>query len=149
MKRLAKLQSATTPGEPSSSSLPARPPKQPPPARVQPASQAPKRAIEHVATPQVTPKKKVPAKLNFEQWHHLTAGNIFNVTLDVWIPFLYRYHISYSDCIQRDEAVRSSYEVVWLKHLADELSAEGMCIPCADMRWLLMQSVQVYLIVFV
>jgi hypothetical protein len=95
LKRLAKLQGATTPGEPSSSSLPARPPKQPPPARVQPASPVPKRTIEHVATPQVVPKKKAPAKLNFEQWHHLTAGNIYNVTLDVWMLFLYRNNISY------------------------------------------------------
>jgi hypothetical protein len=108
LKRLAKLQSATTPGEPSSSSLPARLPKQPPPARVQPASPAPKRAIEHVATPQVTSKKKAPAKLNFEQWHHLTAGNIFNVTLDVWIHLLDRNHISYCDLFRGTRL----YEVV-------------------------------------
>ncbi|KAI0071497.1 ubiquitin conjugation factor E4 [Panus rudis PR-1116 ss-1] len=127
LKRLAKLQgsSATPSPAPSTSSTP-------PPAAAKPSTPAPKPA-QVIAQPKPAPppakrpaveptpspspasvKKKAPATpatLDILSWENETIGKIFNVTLS------------------KDVAEKSAWEVVWLKHLAEELESENPAAP--------------------
>ncbi|KAI0661957.1 ubiquitin conjugation factor E4 [Cubamyces menziesii] len=123
LKRLAKLQGAAssslstvTPAA-STSASPAPSPTPPAPKLApKPVAQpVPKRPAEPVATaPSPVPlKKKAPAvstpiPLDLPLWEDETVSKIFNVTL------------------KKEVAERNSYEVVWLKHLAEELQGEGL-----------------------
>ncbi|THH20082.1 hypothetical protein EW146_g1184 [Bondarzewia mesenterica] len=100
MKRLAKLQAASSQSSPreasptpSTSSAPPKPKPKPIPAPT------PKR-VATVATPSpVPPKKKVsaPPKLDYVNWENDTITNVFKVTID------------------RNLALHSNQDIVWLR----------------------------------
>ncbi|KAK1229888.1 Ubiquitin conjugation factor E4 [Marasmius sp. AFHP31] len=112
LKRLAKLGSSSNPS--SGSSTPATNPPTPQPK----ASPTPKipaavpkvaRRPEPVAAPTPSPapaRKKAPPKFEPETWEHETITFVFKATLE------------------RAVAEQSSYEIVWLKQLAEEIQAE-------------------------
>ncbi|KAI0333659.1 ubiquitin conjugation factor E4 [Cubamyces sp. BRFM 1775] len=120
LKRLAKLQgaaSSSTSAAASTSASPAPSPTPPPPKVAPKPTPQPvqKRPAEPVATtPSPVPlKKKAPAvstpvPLDLPLWEDETVSRVFNVTL------------------KKEVAERNSYEVVWLKHLAEELQGEGL-----------------------
>ncbi|KAL6304363.1 ubiquitin conjugation factor E4 [Sparassis latifolia] len=114
LKRLAKLQSAPPTPAASSSSTPARANTPPPkPKVVQPAPQ--RRPTELLVAPSYLPPKKkspaTPAHLDLPTWENEAVGYVFNVTLS------------------EDVAEKSSWEIVWLKHLAIELESEDPNLP--------------------
>ncbi|KAJ7175910.1 ubiquitin elongating factor core-domain-containing protein [Mycena filopes] len=107
LKRLAKLQGPASAS--SSASTPAAtPPPQVKPSPKPPAASPPlKRVAENpLPVPVASVKKKALSPLNVNEWEHETISHVLNVTLD------------------RKLAEQSGYEVVWLKHLAEELAAE-------------------------
>ncbi|KAJ7107276.1 ubiquitin elongating factor core-domain-containing protein [Mycena crocata] len=111
LKRLAKLQSATTSSSSdvsaAGSSTTTPPAKPKPTPRVPVSSPPPKRVAESSTVPApVSVKKKALLPLDVNAWEHETIGHVFNVTVD------------------RKVAEQSGYEVVWLKELAAELEAE-------------------------
>ncbi|RDX42611.1 hypothetical protein OH76DRAFT_1410953 [Lentinus brumalis] len=119
LKRLAKLQGASSSSPSpaaSTSSTPAPPPvSTPAPKKPSPPPQVQKRPAEPlVAAPSPVPlKKKTPAvaapvQLDLPSWEDETISAVFNVTL------------------KREVAERTAYEVVWLKNLAEELQGEGL-----------------------
>ncbi|KAI0632350.1 ubiquitin conjugation factor E4 [Trametes polyzona] len=120
LKRLAKLQgaassSSTTPAAstsaspvPSSTPPPPKPTPQPPAVQKRPAPAEPA-----IAAPSPVPLKKKapvvsgPVHLDLPAWEDETISHIFNVTL------------------KKEVAESTGYEVVWLKHLAEELQGEA------------------------
>ncbi|KAI0365724.1 ubiquitin conjugation factor E4 [Pilatotrama ljubarskyi] len=124
LKRLAKLQgaasasSSTTPAASTSASpapSPTPPPPKPKPEPERKSSAVPKRPAEP-ANPAPSPvplKKRTPAvatpvHLDLPAWEDETISNVLNVTL------------------KKEVAEKTGYEVVWLKHLAEELQGEGL-----------------------
>ncbi|CAL1712793.1 unnamed protein product [Somion occarium] len=119
LKRLAKLQGAVSsspsptpqlagPSSPGPSFVPT-PVRTPTPAKAA-AAPSPKRQVETPVTPSPVPAKKkspaTPALLDIASWEDEVIGQIFNVTLN------------------KDAAEKSGWEIVWLKHLAEELQSE-------------------------
>ncbi|KAF9267408.1 ubiquitin conjugation factor E4 [Marasmius fiardii PR-910] len=118
LKRLEKLQS--TSASSSGSSSPATGPSTPQPS-VTPSPKplvvrpAPKQPTP-VATPPPQPtsvRKKAPPKFDSETWEHETITSVLKATL------------------QKDVAEKTSYDIVWLKQLAEEILAEepGRSLP--------------------
>ncbi|PFH54088.1 hypothetical protein AMATHDRAFT_136414 [Amanita thiersii Skay4041] len=122
LKRLAKLQGAMSAQvqqglsqspTPSTSTTPPPPrPKATPSPKPPPA--APSKPIKQ-AEPTVVPspiavKRKAPAAFNYNAWEHECIEQILKITLD------------------KSVAERSSYEIVWLKYLAQEMKDEGLSI---------------------
>ena len=83
-----------------------------------------------MASSPVPLKKKAPAvaasvQLDLPRWEDETISTVFNVTLKVCSSYL-PYGTASDGCWQREVAEKTSYEVVWLKSLAEELQGEGM-----------------------
>ncbi|KAL0961455.1 hypothetical protein HGRIS_006400 [Hohenbuehelia grisea] len=115
LKRLAKLggpspgPSRASPITPGSSNPPTPQPTIRKPV-ASTSSPKPTPPIKPTVVPTSSPipaKKKVAEKLNLPTWEHNVIGNIFQVTLD------------------GEVAARSGHEIVWLKHLAEELVSEN------------------------
>ncbi|KAJ7672776.1 ubiquitin elongating factor core-domain-containing protein [Mycena rosella] len=110
LKRLAKLQGASSSSPGASGAVPSTPtpPPQPKPSpRIPVASPSLKRAAETVApSPVPSIKKKTLLPLDVNAWEHETISHVFHATLD------------------RNVAEKSGYDLVWLKQLATELEAE-------------------------
>ncbi|KAF8158117.1 ubiquitin elongating factor core-domain-containing protein [Crassisporium funariophilum] len=112
LKRLAKLQNAPA----STSSTPGT--STPVAATPSPVPPKPKPSPRPIVQASITPpprqalglaKKKVTVvKLDLPTWENDTLGSVLKVTLDANV------------------AEKSGYEIVWLKHLAVELSEEGV-----------------------
>ncbi|KAI0697911.1 ubiquitin conjugation factor E4 [Cytidiella melzeri] len=117
LKRLAKLQGATSsspsPSLPLGSPGPSTPPisRTPPPTKpkVQPVPVPAKRPVELFAPSPAPQKRPVarPAHLDLPTWEDETIGQILNVTLS------------------KEKAEKSAWDIVWLKHLATELQSES------------------------
>ncbi|KAF8895484.1 ubiquitin conjugation factor E4 [Infundibulicybe gibba] len=106
LKRLAKLQGASTSGQTTPPNTQSPSPRIPTP--VQPITPAPKRVLEPPTVPvPLASKKKTVVKLDHSTWENETVGNVLMVTLD------------------RSVAEQSGYELVWLKQLAEELRSEN------------------------
>ncbi|KAJ4465100.1 ubiquitin elongating factor core-domain-containing protein [Lentinula lateritia] len=116
LKRLAKLQtSASGFAAPSGSSTPAigtsRPssPKPPLPKVISKPSPATKKILEPTPTPLEPPiRKKAPLHLDLDIWEDEMITGVLKVTLD------------------KSVAEQSSYDIVWLKPLADEMKSEAV-----------------------
>ncbi|KAI1793388.1 ubiquitin elongating factor core-domain-containing protein [Ganoderma leucocontextum] len=122
LKRLAKLGGpgpfASSPPTASTSTSPLPPSTPIPPKQVQKATPPPavqKRPVVQAvaAPPPVQVKKKAlavatPVHLDLPTWEDESISRVFNVTL------------------KKEVAERSSYEVVWLKDLAEELQGDGL-----------------------
>ncbi|KAJ7212066.1 ubiquitin conjugation factor E4, partial [Mycena pura] len=109
LKRLAKLQSAaSSSANVSGEATPAVATPPPPPPQLKRVPVPPRR----VTGPPTEPSPVVPAKrktllpLDVDAWEHETIGHVLHVTLD------------------RNVAEQTSYDIVWLKHLAAELESE-------------------------
>ncbi|KAF4577224.1 hypothetical protein EYR36_005211 [Pleurotus pulmonarius] len=123
LKRLAKLgqassssptasgQQTPTGSSPTPSSSNAGQASRPPPPRKTITPVAPPKPIEPVPVPSSRMRKPAP-KFNMESWEHEAIGTILQVTLD------------------QETATRSGHEIVWLKHLAEELASEEPGNPC-------------------
>ncbi|KAH9922853.1 ubiquitin elongating factor core-domain-containing protein [Epithele typhae] len=94
----------------------AAPTKPPPPQHPpNPTPVVPKRPVEPAsAAPSPVPLKKkalavaAPIQLDLPRWEDATISNVFGITL------------------KKEVAEKSSYEIVWLKGLAEELQGEGV-----------------------
>ncbi|KAF7365176.1 U-box domain-containing protein [Mycena venus] len=108
LKRLAKLQGAASSSSGPSTPTPATvtPPPQPKPSPKPTVLAPPLKRVAETPSPAPVVKKKALLPLDVNAWEHETIGHVFHVTLD------------------RKVAEDSGYNIVWLKHLAEELEAE-------------------------
>ncbi|KAF4617286.1 hypothetical protein D9613_006110 [Agrocybe pediades] len=115
LKRLAKLQSVSSsassspgPSTPSAASPPVTAPVAKPKPIPRPSPKP--SAVPSVPQPAPAPAKKktIVPKLDLVSWENETIGNVLKVTLN------------------KDVAEKSAYDMVWLKHLAQELESEGI-----------------------
>ncbi|KAK7469287.1 Ubiquitin conjugation factor E4 [Stygiomarasmius scandens] len=113
LKRLAKLQNASSNAPSTSGSSAPTPSASPAPQAVskpspKPAKSSPKpKPVETPPAPSPTPRKlKAPAKLDLPAWEHETVSSVLKVTLE------------------RSVAEQSGYDIVWLKGLVKEIESE-------------------------
>ncbi|GJE98441.1 Ubiquitin conjugation factor E4 [Phanerochaete sordida] len=123
LKRLAKLQGvassspspAQTPASASSTPPASKPQTPPPQTKPQPKPITIKRPADTPAQPATAPPKKkapsAPLKFDLPTWEDETIRTVLNVTLD------------------REQAEKTGWEVVWLKSLAAELESEAPDAP--------------------
>ncbi|KAF8501083.1 ubiquitin elongating factor core-domain-containing protein [Russula emetica] len=118
MKRLARLQQASSTSaspSPSTSSSPAPPPApSPKPKPPQPAP-TPKPVAAPTPPAHVPPRKKVhvaPSPFHYDVWENETIGQVFQVTLDL-------------SGSQPSEAMKNEFEYVWLKSAVESESSDG------------------------
>lgn len=95
LKRIAKLQAASSPAAPESTTPPPKPTPKPIPAP------SPKATLVHPTPgPALLPQKKKPiAKLDLLTWEHESVGYVFKATLDVCL-LPYRLASSDSTCFR-------------------------------------------------
>jgi hypothetical protein len=132
LKRLAKLQS-----QPSTSNPSTPPPSTSslPPVNKPIPKPTPKRELHEAATPSpvrvhapAQSRQLTPSKLDLDQWENATISMVLNVTLDVRLSLYHTANTThYVSGTQRDKAESSSWNVVWLKELENELVAEDPC----------------------